>query len=102
MATPATRYAQTADGVSIAYQTLGEGPTDVVLLRMWHTNLEHDWEERILAQMFRRVAGFARLILFDRRGPGSRTRSAPTCRDWTRGSTTSLRSSTRRARRRRR
>lgn len=70
MAIPVTRYAQTADGVSIAYQTLGDGPIDVVLLRMWHTNLEHDWEERVLAQVFRRIAGFGRLILFDRRGTG--------------------------------
>lgn len=70
MAIPATRYAQTADGVSIAYQTLGEGPIDIVLLRQWHTNLEHDWEERVLAEVFRRIAGFGRLILFDRRGTG--------------------------------
>jgi class 3 adenylate cyclase len=70
VAIPATRYALTADGVSIAYQTLGAGPLDVVLLRAWHTNLEHDWEERVLAQVFRRIGGFARLILFDRRGTG--------------------------------
>jgi class 3 adenylate cyclase len=68
--TPATRYAHTADGLSIAYQTLGDGPIDVVLLRMWHTNLEHDWDERVIRHLFTRVANFGRLILFDRRGTG--------------------------------
>jgi hypothetical protein len=29
---PETRYAKTADGVHIAYQTVGGGPVDIVLV----------------------------------------------------------------------
>jgi hypothetical protein len=32
MKAPRTHYAKTPDGVSIAYQTLGDGPIDIVLL----------------------------------------------------------------------
>ena len=67
---PETYYAHTADGLSVAYQAAGNGPPDVVLLRGWHTNVEHDWEERVLAHVFRRIASFGRLILVDRRGTG--------------------------------
>lgn len=67
---PETRYARTVDGLSVAYQTVGRGPPDVVLLRAWHTNVEFDWEERILAHVFQRIASFGRLIVFDRRGTG--------------------------------
>jgi class 3 adenylate cyclase len=67
---PETHYARTVDGLSVAYQTVGEGPPDVVLLRAWHTNVEYDWEERVLAHVFRRIAAFGRLILVDRRGTG--------------------------------
>jgi class 3 adenylate cyclase len=67
---PETRYARTVDGLSVAYQTVGRGPPDVVLLRAWHTNVEFDWEERVLAHVFQRIASFGRLIVFDRRGTG--------------------------------
>jgi class 3 adenylate cyclase len=67
---PETYYAHTVDGLSVAYQTVGDGLPDVVLLRGWHTNVEHDWEERVLAHVFRRIASFGRLILVDRRGTG--------------------------------
>jgi pimeloyl-ACP methyl ester carboxylesterase len=67
---PETRYARTVDGLSVAYQVMGDGPPDVVLLRAWHTNVEYDWEERVLAHVFQRIASFGRLILFDRRGTG--------------------------------
>ena len=70
MLIPETRYARTADGLSLAYQVAGHPPPDVVLLRAWHTNVEYDWEERVLAHVFQRVASFGRLILFDRRGTG--------------------------------
>jgi class 3 adenylate cyclase len=70
MRIPETRYARTVDGLSIAYQTAGYGPVDVVFMRAWHTNVEFDWEERILAHVFRRISSFGRLILLDRRGTG--------------------------------
>jgi class 3 adenylate cyclase len=67
---PVTRYARTPDGFSIAYQTFGEGPVDVVFLRKWEANVEHDWEDGVLGHIFERIGGFGRLILFDRRGTG--------------------------------
>ena len=67
---PETYYARTVEDLSVAYQTVGNGPPDVLFLRGWHTNVEHDWEERVLAHVFRRIASFGRLILIDRRGTG--------------------------------
>ena len=67
---PETRYATAEDGVSIAYQTIGEGPTDLVLeLESWG-NVEIMWELEQLADLFRRLSSFSRLILHDRRGTG--------------------------------
>ena len=41
---PETRYAKSGD-VSIAYQVLGEGPIDVVLIPGFISNVELAWEE---------------------------------------------------------
>jgi pimeloyl-ACP methyl ester carboxylesterase len=66
---PETRYAQ-SDGVSIAYQTLGEGPIDLVVVPGWVSNLDLFWEQPAVESFYRRLASFARLILFDKRGTG--------------------------------
>ncbi len=67
---PETRYASTEDGVSIAYQTIGEKPVDLVLeLESWG-NVEIMWELEALADLFERLSSFSRLILHDRRGTG--------------------------------
>ena len=41
---PETRYASSA-GVSIAYQTIGHGPIDIVAVPGWVSNLDAFWEE---------------------------------------------------------
>jgi class 3 adenylate cyclase len=64
-----TRYAEN-DGASIAYQVVGEGPIDVLTLFGWITQVEHVWEEPSLRRFIERIASFARVILFDRRGTG--------------------------------
>ena len=64
------RYAKTVDGLDIAYQTAGEGPFDLVYAPGWVSNLECVWEMPDLGDFLRRLAGFSRLILFDRRGSG--------------------------------
>ena len=69
-ALPETRYAQTVDGVHIAYQVLGEGPVDLVYAAPWVTHLEYRWEFPRYASYLRRIASFSRLIMFDRRGLG--------------------------------
>lgn len=67
---PNTLYATTHDGVSIAYQIVGEGPVDLVLgLSDWG-NVETMWELDALADLFERLSRFSRLVLHDRRGTG--------------------------------
>ena len=67
---PETRYAKTADGVHIAYQTVGTGPVDIVFVMAWTTHIELMWKEPTLARFLSRLAAFSRLILFDKRGTG--------------------------------
>jgi class 3 adenylate cyclase len=76
VAIPRTHYATTEDGTVIAYQTLGEGPPDIVLLRAWYTNLEHAWDEPVLARLMSRLSSFGRLVMLDRRGMGLSDRPA--------------------------
>ncbi|MGH2672856.1 MAG: adenylate/guanylate cyclase domain-containing protein [Actinomycetota bacterium] len=70
MPTPETRYAKTADGVHVAYQVVGDGPVDMVLVMGWVTNVEAMWDEPEFARFLGRLASFSRLILFDKRGVG--------------------------------
>jgi pimeloyl-ACP methyl ester carboxylesterase len=72
---PDTRYARSG-GVNIAYQVLGEGPRDLVLVPGWVSNIEVYWEEPALARFLTRLASFTRLILFDKRGTGLSDRVA--------------------------
>lgn len=75
---PETRYATADDGVSIAYQTIGDGPLDLVLELETFGNVEIMWELPALADLFERLASFSRLIIHDRRGTGlSGGRGAP-------------------------
>jgi len=67
---PETRYAKTADGVHIAYQTVGTGPVDIAFVTGWTTHIELMWKEPTLARFLSRLAAFSRLILFDKRGTG--------------------------------
>jgi len=67
---PETRYAKTADGVHVAYQVLGDGPTDLVYVPGYVSHLEFAWQYPALARYYRRLATFSRLILIDRRGTG--------------------------------
>jgi pimeloyl-ACP methyl ester carboxylesterase len=69
MATPETRYARSGD-VYIAYQVVGSGPSDLVFIPPFVSHLELYWEEPALARFLDRLASFARLILFDKRGTG--------------------------------
>ena len=67
--TPDTHYAKSGD-VNIAYQVVGDAPRDLVLVPGWVSNIEVFWEEPACARFLRRLASFARLILFDKRGTG--------------------------------
>ena len=64
---PKTRYTRAGD-VHIAYQTVGDGPIDLVYIPPQLQQVEHLWAEPRVAGFFERIARFSRLILFDRRG----------------------------------
>jgi pimeloyl-ACP methyl ester carboxylesterase/plasmid stabilization system protein ParE len=69
MSTPPTQYAKSGDA-SIAYQVVGEGEIDLVLVLGFATHLELQWESPPFARFFERIGSFSRLILFDKRGTG--------------------------------
>ncbi len=62
-----TRYARNGE-VNIAYQVHGDGPIDLLFVSAFISHVEHVWEEPGLRRFMERLAGFSRLILFDRRG----------------------------------
>jgi len=66
---PETRYVRTPDG-AVAYQVLGDGPRDLLFIQNWGSNIEVMWEEPLIAGFFERLASFARVIVFDKRGTG--------------------------------
>lgn len=72
---PETNYAKSGD-VSIAFQVLGDGPRDLVLVPGWISNIEVFWEEPSTTRFLTRLASFSRLILFDKRGTGLSDRVA--------------------------
>ncbi len=72
---PATRYARSGN-VSIAYQVVGEGAIDLVLVPGWVSHVEYGWEVPSYAAFLRRLARFSRLIILDRRGTGLSDRVA--------------------------
>ena len=66
---PKTQYAKSGD-VRIAYQVVGDGPFDLVFVPGFISNLDAAWEEPYRARVWTRLAAFARLIMFDKRGTG--------------------------------
>jgi class 3 adenylate cyclase len=66
---PETRYAQ-SDDVNIAYQVLGDGPLDIILVPGLTSNIEMFHELPGYTATLRRLARFARIVTFDKRGQG--------------------------------
>jgi pimeloyl-ACP methyl ester carboxylesterase len=73
-----TRYARTADHLSIAYQLHGAGPPNFVWVPGFASHVELFWELAGFAHAFRRIAGATGLALFDKRGVGLSDRSLGT------------------------
>ena len=69
-------YARSGD-VSIAYQVVGEGPLDLVLVHGWVQSFDPGWEIEAIRRFYLRLASFSRLVLFDKRGMGLSDRVAP-------------------------
>jgi pimeloyl-ACP methyl ester carboxylesterase/DNA-binding CsgD family transcriptional regulator len=66
---PETKYAKSGS-VSVAYQVIGDGAIDLVLVPGFVSHVEVAWEEPKLARFLTRLASFSRLIVFDKRGTG--------------------------------
>ena len=62
-------YARNGE-VSIAYQTVGEGPLDLALIGGFVGHLEIMWESPPAARFLERLASFSRVILWDKREQG--------------------------------
>jgi pimeloyl-ACP methyl ester carboxylesterase len=72
---PTTRYARSGD-VHIAYQVIGDGPVDLVLVPGWVSNVEAFWDYAPSAAFLNGLSAMARVIIFDKRGTGLSDRVA--------------------------
>lgn len=66
---PVTRFARNGD-VHLAYQVIGSGPLDLLIIDDWVHHVEVVWEWPEFAYFLHRLGAFARVIHFDRRGTG--------------------------------
>lgn len=70
------RYAFNGD-VSLAYQVIGDGPVDVLMVGGFVSNLDVYWESPYASRFLRGLADGHRLVLTDRRGIGLSERFQP-------------------------
>src|ERR1700736_2233023 len=66
---PETHYALSGD-VNIAYQTMGDGPEEIIIVPGVVSHVEFLHEIPGYTQFLRRLATFARVVTFDKRGQG--------------------------------
>jgi class 3 adenylate cyclase len=68
---PEICFAETADGIHLAYQVVGDGPVTLVFMRLGNTLIDLLWQEPGFVRTARRLAGFARTVWYDNRGVGA-------------------------------
>jgi len=66
---PSTQYAKSGD-VHIAYQVFGDGPLNVIFAPPAFCNVEHWWDHPDATRWLLRMASYARVVMFDKRGTG--------------------------------
>ncbi len=66
---PETRFTRSGD-VTIAYQVVGEGALDLLIVPGFISHLEQAWEDPGYSRFLSGLASFSRLIRFDKRGTG--------------------------------
>jgi pimeloyl-ACP methyl ester carboxylesterase len=66
---PPIEYARSGD-VHVAYQVVGEGRIDLVIVHGWVFGFEHMWAEASARRFLEQLASRYRVILFDKRGTG--------------------------------
>jgi pimeloyl-ACP methyl ester carboxylesterase/DNA-binding CsgD family transcriptional regulator len=69
MGLPVTRYARSGE-VHIAWQSLGDGPVDLIFIPGWVSHVEASWRFPEVASFLRALAQGCRLLVFDKRGTG--------------------------------
>jgi pimeloyl-ACP methyl ester carboxylesterase len=72
---PTVQYALSGQ-VAIAYQALGAGPLDLIVTPGFISHRELEWEHPGAVHFYKRLATFARVIVFDKRGTGMSDRVA--------------------------
>jgi class 3 adenylate cyclase len=68
---PQTRYVRSNDGSLVAFQVVGDGPLDVVVLYPSYIPIDLMWDEPRMVHFLQRLSSFARHIWFDFRGTGA-------------------------------
>jgi class 3 adenylate cyclase len=68
---PVTRYAKTPDGVSIAYQVIGDGPLDLLFPTELGIPIDLLWEDPGFVRVAKRLQSFSRTTLCEVRGIGA-------------------------------
>ena len=69
-----TMYALSGD-VAVAYQVIGIGQLDLLIVPGFVSHLEQAWEDPAYARFLQQLSSFSRLIRFDKRGTGLSDRS---------------------------
>ena len=69
MVSAVTQYTKNGD-IHLAYQVIGDGPVDLVMVPGFISQIECYWEEPSFARALTWLASFSRLIIFDKRGTG--------------------------------
>jgi class 3 adenylate cyclase/pimeloyl-ACP methyl ester carboxylesterase len=67
---PETRYAKAVGGLNIGYQVIGDGPLDLVFVPGVVSHLDLLWSSPQWEHFAMRLASFARVLFFDKRGTG--------------------------------
>ncbi|MEX1253921.1 MAG: adenylate/guanylate cyclase domain-containing protein [Dehalococcoidia bacterium] len=67
---PRTQYAQTADGVSIAFWMVGDGPPLVYISNVIWSHAQLEWQFPEIRRWYERLAESRTLVRFDPRGTG--------------------------------
>ncbi len=75
MAKPETRFTRSGT-VDLAYQVIGDGPLDIVVVVGWVSHLEVLWELPEVAHFLDRFSAMGRVVIFDKRGTGLSDRPA--------------------------
>src|SRR6478735_9106850 len=70
MAQPPTQFVQT-DAGSVAYQVVGDGPVDVLVVKGLALPIDLMWDEPAVERFLHGLGSFSRSIWFDQRGVGS-------------------------------